>query len=96
VAPEIASIVNADVFVLAGGTKGWVAAGYELESGESNLASPLIDRYRRPYEGTEASDAAMQAYLDWEFGLIEQLGRDGTHHFKPLKPVSQEKQPLYW
>lgn len=96
VAPEIASIVNADVFVLAGGTKAWVAAGYELESGESNSASPLIDRYRRPYEGTEASDAAMQAYLDWEFGLIEQLGRDGTHHFKPLKPVSQEKQPLYW
>jgi len=38
----------------------------------------------------------MQAYLDWEFGLIEQLERDGTHHFKPLKPVSQEKQPFYW
>jgi hypothetical protein len=23
----------------------------------------------------------MQGYLDWEFGLVEQLGRDGTHHF---------------
>jgi hypothetical protein len=23
----------------------------------------------------------MQAYLDWEFGLVEQLGRDGTHGF---------------
>jgi hypothetical protein len=23
----------------------------------------------------------MQAYLDWEFGLVEQLGKDGTHHF---------------
>ncbi|MFO6385540.1 hypothetical protein ACLBYN_74110, partial [Pseudomonas aeruginosa] len=20
-------------------------------------------------------------YLDWEFGLVEQLGRDGTHGF---------------
>ena len=26
----------------------------------------------------------MQAYLDWEYGLVEQLGRDGTHHFKVL------------
>ena len=24
---------------------------------------------------------AMQAYLDWEYGLVEQLGRDGTHGF---------------
>jgi len=23
----------------------------------------------------------MQAYLDWEFGLVAQLARDGTHHF---------------
>jgi rhodanese-related sulfurtransferase len=38
-------------------------------------------RYRRPYEGTDASVAKMQAYLDWEFGLVEQLRRDGTHGF---------------
>jgi hypothetical protein len=29
-------------------------------------------------------ESAMQAYLDWEFGLIAQLERDGTHHFKPM------------
>jgi hypothetical protein len=23
----------------------------------------------------------MQAYLDWEYGLIAQLDRDGTHFF---------------
>jgi rhodanese-related sulfurtransferase len=38
-------------------------------------------RYRRPYEGTEVSAAAMQAYLDWEYGLVEQLQRDATHGF---------------
>jgi rhodanese-related sulfurtransferase len=38
-------------------------------------------RYRRPYEGTSASRDAMQAYLDWEYGLVDQLGRDGTHGF---------------
>jgi hypothetical protein len=38
-------------------------------------------RYRRPYEGTDVDVKAMQAYLDWEFGLVEQLGRDATHGF---------------
>jgi len=23
----------------------------------------------------------MQAYLDWEYGLVEQLRRDGSHGF---------------
>jgi len=38
-------------------------------------------RYRRPYEGTDAGTGAMQAYLDWEYGLVEQLRRDATHGF---------------
>jgi rhodanese-related sulfurtransferase len=38
-------------------------------------------RYRRPYEGTEVAAGAMQAYLDWEYGLVEQLRRDATHGF---------------
>jgi rhodanese-related sulfurtransferase len=38
-------------------------------------------RYRRPYEGTDVATGAMQAYLDWEFGLVEQLRRDATHGF---------------
>jgi rhodanese-related sulfurtransferase len=85
VASELAEEVKAEVFVLNGGTKGWVQANGSLESGETHLASPPIDRYRRPYEGTNASREAMQGYLDWEFGLVEQLARDGTHHFRPLR-----------
>jgi len=46
---------------------------------------PRIHRYLRPYEGTDAPREAMQAYLDWEFGLVAQLARDGTHGFKVLK-----------
>src|SRR5258708_35036934 len=38
-------------------------------------------RYRRPYEGTNVGASAMQAYLDWEYGLVEQLRRDATHGF---------------
>lgn len=70
--------------VLEGGTQAWAERGLPTEAGETRLASPLIDRYRRPYEGTTAPREAMQAYLDWEFGLVEQLGRDGTHHFRVL------------
>jgi rhodanese-related sulfurtransferase len=36
-------------------------------------------RYRRPYEGTDVAAGAMQAYLDWENGLVAQLRRDATH-----------------
>jgi phosphoglycolate phosphatase-like HAD superfamily hydrolase len=38
-------------------------------------------RYRRLYEGTDVDRGAMQAYLDWEYGLVEQLRRDATHGF---------------
>jgi rhodanese-related sulfurtransferase len=57
-------------------------------SDAARLACIPNNRYRRPYEGTDATAAAMQAYLEWEFGLIEQLRRDGTHHFQPL-PVER-------
>ena len=78
---EIQSLLAAPVQVLDGGNAAWQAAGLPLEAGPTRLASPPIDRYRRPYEGTDNAKEAMQAYLDWEFGLVEQLGRDATHGF---------------
>jgi len=59
--------------------------GYDraLEVGPPELL-PKPDpshRYRRPYEGTDVAANAMQAYLDWEYGLVEQLRRDATHGF---------------
>ncbi|USX23157.1 rhodanese homology domain-containing protein [Oxalobacteraceae bacterium OTU3REALA1] len=81
VAGDVRAMTDLPVYVLTGGTTAWAAAGLPLEEGATRLASPPIDRYRRPYEGTDNQDEAMQAYLDWEFGLVEQLGRDGTHGF---------------
>lgn len=69
------------VCVLEGGTQAWREAELALEKGPAHLVSPPLDRYKRPYEGTDNAREAMQGYLDWEFGLVEQLGRDGTHHF---------------
>jgi rhodanese-related sulfurtransferase len=53
-----------------------------LETGTPPIAAgKTTGRYRRPYEGTDHPAAAMQAYLDWELGLVDQLARDGTHGF---------------
>ncbi len=79
---EIAALLNVPVSVLAGGTQAWKVSGQPLEKGATALLSEPIDRYKRPYEGTDAPREAMQAYLDWEFGLVAQLGVDGTHHFE--------------
>jgi rhodanese-related sulfurtransferase len=66
-----------DAFVLDGGYDGPLEA-----SSPQVLPKPeLAHRYRRPYEGTEATAEKMQAYFDWEYGLVEQLARDGTHGF---------------
>ncbi len=83
-AADLARLTGAEVVVLRGGTLAWIEAGLPLEQGETRLASPRTDRYRRPYEGTDNPREAMQAYLDWEFGLVEQLGRDGTHGFRVI------------
>jgi predicted metal-dependent enzyme (double-stranded beta helix superfamily)/rhodanese-related sulfurtransferase len=73
---------SVEVFYLKGGNQAWINSGHATQQGESYLASPRVDRYKRPYEGTQNSQQAMQAYLDWEFGLVEQLNKDGTHGFK--------------
>jgi hypothetical protein len=72
------------VAVLAGGTAAWKAAGLPVETGLDRSVEDVDDVYKRPYEGTDNASAAMQAYLDWEFGLVEQLARDGTHGFQVL------------
>jgi rhodanese-related sulfurtransferase len=66
-----------ETYVLDGGYDG------ALEVGPPEVL-PKPDpshRYRRPYEGTDVATRAMQAYLDWEYGLVEQLRRDETHGF---------------
>ncbi len=73
-----------EVFCLTGGNESWLEQGFSTQLGESYVASPLIDRYKRPYEGTNNPVEAMQGYLDWEFGLVEQLRKDATHGFKVI------------
>jgi rhodanese-related sulfurtransferase len=88
-------LLTDDMGVRADMTASWLAQMafevYVLEGGYDRaleIGPPQVwprpdpsHRYRRPYEGTAASRAAMQAYLDWEHGLVAQLKRDGTHGF---------------
>lgn len=66
-----------EVYVLEGGYAGTLEVGPPLVLPRPDPAH----RYRRPYEGTDIAERAMQAYLDWEYGLVDQLRRDGTHGF---------------
>jgi rhodanese-related sulfurtransferase len=71
--------------VLEGGKAAWHNAGrpFEVGAGEQ-LSGP--DAYRRPYEGNSVDAGTMQAYIDWELGLVAQLERDGTHNFWVVEP----------
>ena len=80
-AADLVALTDRPVAILAGGTKAWEAAGLPIERGLLHTAEEIDDVYKRPYEGTDNAAVAMQAYLDWEFGLVEQLARDGTHGF---------------
>lgn len=79
---EVAALTGKPTYLLGKGTVGWIADGLTLERGDSPYLENAQDRYRRPYEGTDVSAQAMQDYLDWEYGLVEQLEKDGTHGFK--------------
>ena len=80
-AAEVEAITGRPPEVLDGGTAAWRAAGLPLEPGLERPLTAVDDVYRRPYEGTDHPAEAMQAYLDWEYGLVAQLERDASHGF---------------
>jgi len=82
---EVAALTGKTVYLLEKGTVGWIDNGLLLERGDSPYLDNAQDRYRRPYEGTDVSPQAMQDYLDWEYGLVAQLEKDGTHGFRLLE-----------
>lgn len=69
---DVTQLTSAEVFVLQGGTQAWLEAALPL-SRAKQAWPPRADRYRRPYEGTDSPQAAKQAYLDCEFGLVAQF-----------------------
>lgn len=81
---ELEQLTQRPVYILEGGNNAWKAAELPLEKDISRLLSTPNDRYKRPYEGTDVEPETMQSYLEWEYGLVEQLNKDGTHGFSTL------------
>lgn len=70
--------LGCEVFVFDGG---WSDVVLATGSDGAPPARNGEGAYDRSYAAPDCSREAMQAYLDWEAGLVEQLGRDGTHGF---------------
>lgn len=61
------------IAALEGGTAAWKRAGHPLENGQGALPEKPDDVFYRPYDLAENREEAMQAYLDWEKGLLDRL-----------------------
>ena len=79
-ASEADALVEIPVRVLAGGNAAWRAAGYDL-SKEARMADEAVDQWRKPYERSGDTKAAMNEYLAWEIDLLPRIARDGTLKF---------------
>ena len=81
-AADLAALLGREVATLEGGTAAWREAGLPMEQGETRLLEPPEDVYTKPYDGTSQIEAAMQDYLQWELGLVEQIRRDPDCAFR--------------
>jgi rhodanese-related sulfurtransferase len=84
-ASELERIAERTVRLLSGGTAAWTAAGRPLEQDSHRWASPAIDVYKRPYEGTDNAPQAMRSYIEWELQLVAQLANDGISNFRVVR-----------
>lgn len=69
--------------VLNGGTDAWIKAGRMTESGiTGNTLNAIDDVWWKPYDNAARVKQAMEDYLTWEVGLVEQVERDGLVTFR--------------
>jgi rhodanese-related sulfurtransferase len=69
--------------VLAGGTAAWQAAGRVMETGiDGRTLTEIDDVWWKPYDNKERIRQAMEDYLTWEVGLVEQVTRDNLLAFR--------------
>jgi rhodanese-related sulfurtransferase len=81
--PEATSLVDRPVRFLHGGNAAWRSAGRPL-SAEVKMADEAVDQWRKPYERSGDTKAAMADYLAWETDLLPRIERDGSLQFAPF------------
>jgi rhodanese-related sulfurtransferase len=77
---EAAELLDRPVRFLEGGNAAWQATGYPF-SAEAKMADEAVDQWRKPYERTGDTKAAMREYLAWETDLLPRIERDGSLRF---------------
>lgn len=77
---EATALTHRPVRFLEGGNAAWQAAGHAFSS-EAKMADDAVDQWRKPYERSGDTEAAMREYLAWEIDLLPRIARDGTLNF---------------
>ncbi len=80
---EAAALCGLPVRFLEGGNAAWQAAGKTFTA-EAKMADEPVDQWRKPYERSGDTKAAMAEYLAWETDLLPRIERDGTLKFSHL------------
>ena len=83
-AADLLGQTRATVMVLAGGTQGWIAAGYPLETGAIHMASEPVDVVLLARERGQNREEAMREYLAWEIALVNDMATDDDQRFRVL------------
>jgi rhodanese-related sulfurtransferase len=78
---EAESLLDIPVRCLPGGNAAWQAAGFPLAAEPRNMADEAVDQWRKPYERSGDTKAAMNEYLAWEIDLLPRIARDGSLNF---------------
>lgn len=79
-APEFEARLGGTVAVLEGGVAAWRNAGMPLES-DARLLTETVDVATTPYDYTDDIAARMQAYIDCELTLVQDVERDDVVRF---------------
>ena len=63
---------------LEGGNGGWTAVGYPMTAADPSFLDPPDDVRVHVNEAEGGMEKAMNDYLTWEIGLVDDVARDGT------------------
>ena len=93
-AAELESITGTPVKVLSAGNEGWLAAGFDLQSGDGSMSLTPDDQWQIPFfpdpvTGKSAEDN-MREYLSWETALFKQIKRDSTTYFQYFPAIEED------
>ena len=77
-AADLTEKLDAPVRCLEGGNDGWTAAGYPLTAADPTFLDAPDDVRVRVNEAEGGMEKAMNDYLTWEIGLVDDVARDGT------------------